>query len=186
MTSTPILGPAVSIDAGASMFLAGELVLVRIPFPLDTELRPTLDTSTAAGSGIPPTSNARSPQHFAFVRTATPLADGVELEVFPMVSFSRTGGAINGYNDMTDEQKATLIPLSRFMPTEPLTVGGWINTRNAWLLVIPAKFIVTASRPVSVLIAILCHHPDLVDPVQKVHPSHCDEPSGTKSSRTLS
>src|SRR5271170_627721 len=82
--STPTLGPAVSLNAGASTFLVGDLVLVRIPFAFDELLDHALSTSTAAGSGIPPTSSARNPQHFAFVRSIIPCVDGVELEVYPM------------------------------------------------------------------------------------------------------
>jgi hypothetical protein len=170
------------------------LVLVRVPIPLDPELQPALVTSTVAGSGIPPTSNARSPQHFAFVRSATPLADGVQLDVYAIVSFSSSGGAVNGYNNLTEERKATLIPLSHSMPTpelfgEPLTIGGWINSWDARLLVVPTTFIMPASRRVSVLLSYpcaICCHPELPDTVQKAHSPRHDEPSGIESSRTLS
>jgi hypothetical protein len=69
-------------------------------------------TSTVAGSGIPPTSNASSPQHFTFVCSAVPLANGVQFKVYTTVSFSSSGGTVNRYNNLTEERKATLIPLT--------------------------------------------------------------------------
>ena len=153
------LEPALSIDDGAAPFLVGELLLLRIPVCSDIPIHQGLSTSTRAGSGVPPTSNAKSPQHFAFIRSATLHRDGFELEVYAAVSFSNRGGAMNGYNDLNDRSKATLIPLpplSRSVQTpeifgEPLSIRGWVNSRDAWLLVVPITFIMPTSRPVSVV-----------------------------------
>ena len=56
-----------SFYTDAEAFLQGECVLVRFTMTIDI----AQPNDTAAGSvGLPPTSSASSPQHFAFVRSA--------------------------------------------------------------------------------------------------------------------
>jgi hypothetical protein len=58
-------GPTLSINT-APPFRIGECILVRIPVPLQVDERLDVDPETPA-SGLPPTSNGRSPLHFAFI-----------------------------------------------------------------------------------------------------------------------
>jgi hypothetical protein len=61
----------------------------------------SMDIDTKAGSGIPPTSNETSPQHFGFIRSVNERPDGsCELQIYPVVSFARNGGALAGYNHL--------------------------------------------------------------------------------------
>jgi hypothetical protein len=155
------LSPALSINDGAPFLFPGDYVLVRIPIPIDLEPSGNAagDTDVGSTTSLPPTSAGRSPEHFAFVCNASVLPNNsIELEVYPQLSFARSGGALNGYNNLNDVMRATLIPLlplSLRHPTPdafgaPLTVGGWSNSRDAWLRVIPMKLILPFARPVSV------------------------------------
>jgi hypothetical protein len=188
--STPnLLGPAVSIDGGATTFM-GELILVRIPISIGSQLRDGLVPSTVAGSGISPTSNAQGSQNFAFVRSTTQQSGrSYELEVYPIVSFSDSGGEINGYNDLNEAEEKMLIPLpplSYSMPTpelfgEPISTGSWTNSRDAWLLVVPTMVIMPPSRPVSVVLFLFICHSEHPDTVQKVYSSCHHDSSGIRS-----
>jgi hypothetical protein len=161
------LSPASSISNGARIYL-GDHVLVRIPVPIDLEPNTNVSTNIGSASNLPPISAGRSPEHFAFVCSTSIRPDNsIELEVYPQLSFSRSGGAVAGYNNLaTDAMRASLIPLpplSSGHPTPesfgaPLTVGGWLNDRDTWLSVNPIKFIIPFTRPVRVnfSFALLC------------------------------
>ena len=166
-TSEFVLSPPVSVDNGALPLIVGECVLVRIPVSLN--IGQNLDASTVAGSGVPPTSNARSPQHFAFIRSLSGYGDGYMAEVYPVVSFTLQGGAEAGYNNLDTNSQRTLIdliplpPLSHCAPTpqlfgNPLILGNWQTLRDSWLSVILMRFIIPRSRPVSVVpFFYICH-----------------------------
>ncbi|KAM6499330.1 hypothetical protein JOM56_004838 [Amanita muscaria] len=148
------LAPALSLDGGAN-FALGECVLVRIPGRIQVEEHVD-DEATAVGTGLPPTSNGTSPQHFAFIRQMEILSDGsYALEVYPVVSFTRSGGALATYNRLTDAAKASLLPLSPLSFCHPtpdafgarLNFGTWRNSRDSFLLVNPRRFIMPTSRP---------------------------------------
>jgi hypothetical protein len=154
------LGPSLSLVDGAPFFLVGEFVLVRIPGSI------LEDDEVTAGIGqtaLPLTSNGSSPQHFAFIREVTSPRPGVfKLEFYPVISFTRRGGALAGYNEVNDAFKAKLLPLPRLSlrhPTPeafgaPLNLGDWSTFRDSWLSVIPKSFIMPGSRPVS----FSCYH----------------------------
>ncbi|KAI0296731.1 hypothetical protein B0F90DRAFT_1744658 [Multifurca ochricompacta] len=150
------LAPALSLDGGAN-FALGECVLVRIPGRIQVEGHVD-DEATAVGTGLPPTSNGTSPQHFASIRQIEILSDGsYVLEVYPVVSFTRSGGALPTYNRLTDAAKASLLPLPPLSFRHPtpdafgarLNFGTWRNSRDSFLLVNPRRFIMPTSRPVS-------------------------------------
>jgi hypothetical protein len=137
------------------LFLPGERVLLRIPNPIVAAHIPNVDT--LAGSGLPPTSNARSPQYFTFIRTVLLKPDGsVDVEVYPELSFHQSGGALSGYSELPEDARPAPIPLpplsSRHPTPEafgaPLTLGGWSNRQDAWLRVVPITFNVPETRPV--------------------------------------
>jgi hypothetical protein len=153
------LGPSLSLADGASGFSIGEYVFARLPGVVDIE------GTLVSGSGMPPTSNGSSPQHFAYIRTIIPQLDGsYELEVYPQLSFTRRGGALATYHQLKETEQANLIPLpplSRHHPTpelfgEPLVIGGWSNTRVSWLNVNVTKFIMPWIRAVSVILFTIC------------------------------
>jgi len=150
------LGPSLSIEAGAAEFLPGEYVLVRIPTAGRVDGH--LNNESTAASELPPTSHGSSPQHFAFISEVKAIsATSYELVVYPVLSFSRNGRALQGYNSMTDTAKATLLPLPPLTlrhPTPalfgpPIALGGWTNSRESWLYTVPHRFVMPASRPVS-------------------------------------
>ncbi|KAF5375494.1 hypothetical protein D9615_009206 [Tricholomella constricta] len=148
------LGPSLSLAGGASAFAMGEYVLVRIPEAIHVDGQ--IDDEATAVSNLPLTSNGSSLQHFAFVRQMTiQSATSYLLEVYPVVSFIRSGGALAGYNQLDDAAKATLIPLPSFslrQPTPeafgpPLSFGNFATFRDSWLFIVPMRFIIPASRP---------------------------------------
>ena len=150
------LGPPLSLEDGASNFAFGEFVLIRIPESIEVEGYID-DEATAVGTDLPPTSNGSSPQHFAFIRHVDILsATSYVLDVYPVLSFG-SGGALPGYNGLTDVAKATLLPLPPLslrhpMPDAfgaPLDLGNWSNSRDSFLHVIPKQFAMPMSRPVS-------------------------------------
>jgi hypothetical protein len=153
------LSPASSISDGARVY-PGDYILVRIAVPIDFEHNTNVSTDIGSASNLLPTSAGRSPEHFVFVRSTSIRSDNsIELEVYPQLSFTRSGGAVNGYNKLaTDAMRTALIPLpplsSRHPTPEsfgtPLTVGGWSNSRDAWLSVNPIKSILPFRRPVRV------------------------------------
>ena len=81
------------------------------------------------------------------------------LEVYPVLSFSSTGGAVATYNRMSDAAKAALLPLpplsSRHATPdafgEPLDFGNWSNSRDLFLHVFPRKLTMLTRRAVSLL-----------------------------------
>jgi hypothetical protein len=173
--------------------MPAELLLLRIPISVGERL---LQASTDDGSA-PLTSSARGPQRIAFVRSVNYHPEGFELEVYPVVSFShKGGGAIDGYNAADDSIKPTLIPLpplSRRFPTPklfgpPLVIGGWEDSKDTWLHVVPKKFIMPRSRSVSV-IRVLCvmvtPSSSLLDVVQKIQSPRCDELPGNGPNRQV-
>ena len=150
------LGPALSLVGGAANFTIGEYVLIRIPDRIQVDGH--FDEEVTAGTALPLTSNGSSPQHFGFIRRANPIQDDIyELEVYPVLSFSRSGGALAGYNEMDDATKATLLPLpplSRRQPMpeafgDPIDFGNWTTYKDSWLSIIPRRFRMPTSRPVS-------------------------------------
>ncbi|KAF9517706.1 hypothetical protein BS47DRAFT_1326125 [Hydnum rufescens UP504] len=139
-------GRALSIADGAPIFSRGELLLLRIPSPI--EVPGMVDVGLAVGSGLPPTFFRTTPQYFAFVCSVTDLPNSsYMLEVYIVLSFATSGGALAGYNQLDDTVKATLIPLPLLshrhpMPRDfgdPLAISGWKNSRDAWLNVIPKR-----------------------------------------------
>ncbi|KAK2463869.1 hypothetical protein APHAL10511_004174 [Amanita phalloides] len=152
--STYHLGPSVSLDCGAPRFVIGEYVLVRIPERIQVDGYVD-DEATGVGMSLPPASAGSGPQHFAFIRDVH-LMPGRSwvLEVYPVLSFTRTGGALPTYNKMTDTTKATLLPLpplSSRHPTpgafgEPLDFGNWSTNRYSFLHVFPRRFTMTSRR----------------------------------------
>ncbi|KAF8677792.1 hypothetical protein AX14_004796 [Amanita brunnescens Koide BX004] len=149
------LGPPRSLGSGAPSFIPGECILVRIPEEI--QVGGHVDNeATAVGTDLPPTSNGSSPQHFAFIRLADPLpGNACILEVYPVLPFSRTGGAVSTYNKLPDTAKATLLPLPplsfRHPPPDafgaPLDLGDWSNSRDSFLHVIPRRFVMPSHRP---------------------------------------
>ena len=151
------LGPPCSLGSGAPSFIPGEYVLVRIPEEI--QVGGHVDNeATAVGTDLPPTSNGSSPQHFAFIRLMDTLpGNACVLEVYPVLSFSRIGGAVSTYNKLPDTAKAALLPLPPLSfrhPTPdsfgaPLDLGDWSNSRDSFLHVIPRRFVMPPHRPVS-------------------------------------
>ena len=129
------LSPAASLADGAHLFHPGERVRLRIPIPISVAEIPNVDT--LAGSGVPPTSNANSPQHFAYIWTVLLKPDGsVDVKVYPELSFHQSGGALSSYSKLPEDARPVLIllpPLSSRHPTPdtfgaPLTLEGWSNS----------------------------------------------------------
>lgn len=155
---THSLGPTVSIGSGAPPFALGECVLVRIPEVIRVE-NYTENDVTIVGTNLPPISIASGPQHFAFVCSSLFQPNGsTVLEVYPVLSFTRSGGALSAYNSMNDATaKAALLPLpplSSRHPTpdafgQPLDFGTWSNTRDSFLHIFPRRFTMTLDRSVS-------------------------------------
>ena len=152
------LGPALSIVDGAPHFQFGECILVRIPLPL--QINEHLDVNPEIlASGLPPTSNNTSPQHFAFIRSLQLVPSGWLLEVFPIVSFTNSGGALEGYRRLSDAAKETLIPLPAFSHQhltpalfgDPLTIDGYSNPRPSFLHIVPRIFVFDEKRSVSTM-----------------------------------
>jgi len=150
------LGPFLSLDDGVSDFAEGEYVLVRIPDPIVVDGH--LGDEATADTALPPTLNGSNTQNFAFIRQMNILPDGDwVLEVYPVVSFTNSGGALAGYDLMNDAAKATLLPLpplSINQPTPeafgtPLAFGGWETSKDSWLSVVPRRFVIKTSRLVS-------------------------------------
>ena len=105
------LGPLRSLENGAPIFMIGECVLVGIPEVIQVEGHVD-NEATAVVTDLPPTSNGSSPQHFAFVRLVNALpGNACMLEVYPVLSFPRTGGTVSTYSKLTDTTKAVLLPL---------------------------------------------------------------------------
>ena len=148
------LGLPLSLDDGASDFAFGEYVLVRIP-EIDGQLGDEVTTATA----LPATSKGSSSQYFAFIRQVFIQPNGSwVLEVYPVLSFTKSGGALAGYNRMDDSAQAMLLPLpplSNSCPTPeafgaPLVLLGNRSTFvESWLSVIPIRFVMPTLRPVS-------------------------------------
>ena len=146
------------LTGGTSTISPGDYILVRLPIPIELG-----SLGTDVGSGLPPTPTGShpeaEPEHFVFVKSVSFRADrSVLLEVYPQISFTRSGGALTSYNNMDNAARATLVPLpplsSRHPTPEgfgpPLIVGGRSNARDAWLRVIPVQFILPSTRPVRV------------------------------------
>ncbi|KAI0253665.1 hypothetical protein BJV78DRAFT_1152793 [Lactifluus subvellereus] len=148
------LGPSLSLVHGALNFTPGEFVLVRIPEPI--RIGGHIGDEATAATNLPLTSNGSSPQHFAFIRQMSiQPSRSYLLEVYPVVSFTRSSGAIAGYSRMDDATRATLLPLPSLSyrhPTPeafgaPLSFGNWSTFRDSWLSVNPIRFIMPTSRP---------------------------------------
>jgi hypothetical protein len=93
-----MLAPASSFRDDAEPFLQGECVLLR--FPAASDIPQPDDTAPTGSARLPLTTNASSPQH-AFIRSAV-LRDDASYDVtaYPVISLSRQGGAIQGYNNL--------------------------------------------------------------------------------------
>ena len=119
--SLPLLRPFSRSRGVLVFFTPGEYVLLRVP---DIRLDGTLDTDsgTVPNSGLSPTTNGTTPQHFAFIRAAVISEQEpghLELEVYPVSSFSSSPNVLEAYIQMTAEIQARLIllpPLSRSHP----------------------------------------------------------------------
>lgn len=156
------LGPSLSLDRGASLFAIGECVLIRIPEEIQVEGY-VENEATAVGTDLPPVSTGSSSQHFAFVREVRLQLDrSMALEVYPVLSFTSTGGALSTYNRMSDTAKAALLPLpplsSRY-PTpdafgEPLDFGNWSTFEDSFLYVFPRQLNMPTRRSVSLSLMI--------------------------------
>jgi len=150
------LGPPLSLDDGASDFAFGKYVLIRISQPIERDGQ--LGDEVTAATALPATSNGSSSQHFAFIRQVFIQPNGSwVLEVYPVFSFTRSGGALAGYNRMDDSAQATLLPLppplSNSCPTPeafgaPLVLGNRSTFVESWLGVIPIRFVMPTLRPV--------------------------------------
>ncbi|KAF8224689.1 hypothetical protein L208DRAFT_1020358, partial [Tricholoma matsutake] len=130
------------------LFRVGGCILIRIPVEIQIDGRLDADTATLA-SGFPPTTNAKSPQHFAFIHSTQYVPSGWRLEVFLIISFSRDRGALGGYRQVIHHAKETLIPLalSHQHPTpalfsDPLTIDGCSTPRLLFLHIVPLSFII--------------------------------------------
>jgi hypothetical protein len=138
---TPILGPNQSLEDGG-LITASEFVFLKIPVAAGSQF---LEASTTAETGLPQPSQPqgrRATQHHVFVRSTAPHPLGLVIEVYPVVSFSREGGAVDGYNAANETVKQSLIPLPLLFfhfPDPPfgpqLFTGGWVNSRDAFLSV---------------------------------------------------
>jgi hypothetical protein len=126
------LTPPLSIADGASIFVLGEYVLVRIPG--DILVNGYVDDEVTAGTALPHTSNGSSPQYFGFIRQVTfQEASGSSLlEVYPVISFTSRGGAVAGYNKLDDATKAMLLPLPSLSLSHPTpeAFGAPLNFGN--------------------------------------------------------
>ncbi len=170
-TATRPVAPGNSIQGG-SEFVNREILLLRIPVTPDAPLLRGLEASTDSGSTLL-ASHSSYPQHFAFVRSTNTHPDGLEVEVYPVVSFTRSGGARAGYDKVDDDIKPTLIPLPPLSHTfqtpklfgPPLVIGGWIGSRDAWVSVTPIKFILPMTRAVSAqsFTCTMCCHTEHLD-----------------------
>ena len=162
--STYSLGPRVSLDGGAPIFAVGECILIRIPGQIQVEGY-VEDEASAIGTNLPPVSEGAGPQHLAFIREVHRVRRqrSFILEVYPVLAFSNTGGAVATYNNMSNPAtKAALLPLpllSSRHPTpdafgEPLSFGNWTTIRDSFLHVFPRRLIMPMSRSVSLLLMI--------------------------------
>jgi hypothetical protein len=113
--------------------------------------------ATAVGTHLPLTSHGSSSQHFSFIRQASILSDSSYLlEVYPVLSFSRTGGAVATYNALTNAAQAMLLPLPNLSLRHatpdafgtPLDFGGWSTRNDSFLFVVPTQFVMPANRAV--------------------------------------
>jgi hypothetical protein len=135
----------------APPFQVGECILVRIPLPRQAHECRDVDPET-------PTSDGRSPQHFAFIRSIQCVSNGWLFEVSPIVSFSSSAGD----HQMNDAAKETLIPLPAFSHQhltaalfgDPLTIGGCSTPRPPFLHIVPRTFVIGDDRPVRVQFSI--------------------------------
>jgi hypothetical protein len=154
------LGPSLSLDRGAPLFGVGEFVLIRIPEEIRVEGY-VENEATAVGTDLPPVSAGSGPQHFSFIREVRLQPDrSFALEVYPVLSFTSTGGALPTYNRMSDAAaRAALLPLpplSSRHPTpdafgEPLDLGSWSTYRDSFLHVFPRRLTMPTRRSVSLL-----------------------------------
>jgi hypothetical protein len=95
------LGSSLSLADGASGFVIGEWVLVRIPEAI--QVGGHIDDDATVVSNLPPTSHGSSLQHAAFIRQVNVYSPtSYLLEVYAIVSFARSGGALAGYAQMND------------------------------------------------------------------------------------
>ena len=154
--SAHCLGPSDSLDRGAPLFAIGELVLIRIPEELEVE-RYVENEATAVGTDLP-VSTGSGPQHYSFIREVRLQSDrSFALEVYPVLCFTSTDGALPTYNRMSDAAKPALLPLpplsSRdLMPDafgEPLDFGNWATYKDSFLHVFPRRFIMPTRRVAS-------------------------------------
>ncbi|KIL65219.1 hypothetical protein M378DRAFT_533771 [Amanita muscaria Koide BX008] len=144
-TRSAYLGPSLSLDHGAPLFAVGEFVLI----PKEIRVEGYVENeATAVGTDLPPVSTGSGPQHFSFIREVRLRSDrSFALEVYPVLSFTSTGGALPTYNRMSDAAKAALLPLpplSSRHPTpdafgEPLDFGNWSTDKDSFLHVFPRR-----------------------------------------------
>jgi hypothetical protein len=134
----------------APPFQVGECILVRIPVPLQIDERLDLDPEILTW-GLPPTSMGKSPQRFVFIFAAEIVTSGWLLTVFPIISLSR-----EGYHQLSDTAKETVIPLSAFTHQhlspalfgDPLTMSDYSTPRPSFLHLVPHTFVINDDRQV--------------------------------------
>ncbi|EDR09629.1 uncharacterized protein LACBIDRAFT_318891 [Laccaria bicolor S238N-H82] len=152
--SVPQLGPRVTQESGAPPFAIGECILVRIPEPIEVENFVEAD-ATIVGSNLPPVSRGGGPQRLAFICDIRVHDESFILDVYPVLSFSRSGGAVVAYNNMRNPiSKASLLPLPSFSsrhPTphtfgQPLTFGNWTTLNDSFLHIFPRQFTMPPHR----------------------------------------
>ena len=148
---------------GAQSFLQGECVLVRFTDPIRIDQGLDQDTLAGSASTLTHTATASSPQHFAFIWSSVCLDNGShEVNAYPIVSFSRSGGAIAGYNQLPKDDQACLIPLLTQWDKHPtpttfgnqFDLGDFSLNTNSWLLINPHRFIMPDNRTVSLILFI--------------------------------
>ncbi|KAI0253654.1 hypothetical protein BJV78DRAFT_1191090 [Lactifluus subvellereus] len=179
------LGRSLSLEAGAASYTIGECILVRLS--VDGHVG-----DEATGTDLPPTSNRSSPQHLAFIRQVIMQEDGSYLlEVYVILSFTGSGGAIASYYEMDDATRATLLPLppsSHRHPTPeafgaPLSFEAWSALRDSWLSIIPRRVFMPSSRPFKRMVPPLIMHPSVLRQIELYRATLRSNPQTTSAHR---
>jgi hypothetical protein len=104
------LGAPLSLLDEAPIFLLGEYILIRIPGGIQVGGQVEGDV-TAPGTTLPLTSNGSSTQHFGFISKIVWTEDSYVLEVYPVLSFTSSGGALAGYNRVVQSSTYSVLIL---------------------------------------------------------------------------
>jgi hypothetical protein len=187
----------VTFRNGAQPFLQGECVLVIFADPIRIDQGLDQDTSAGSASTLTPTATSSSPQHFAFIRSSVFLDNrSYEVNAYPIVSFSRSGGAIAGYNRLPPDDQARLIPLPPLWDERPtpaafgsqFDLGDFSFNKNYWLLVNLHRFVMPDDRTVSLILFIpaAAHFLIWFAKVQAMGPQSPPDPQRDASDRCVS